>query len=155
MSLTETPPTAERVLDSPRTEADHQSSPTPSSRRPLGPTLAWVGIGAALLGLAVLVGNAVQSESEPAPVRSQMISDPKDRPGYRSPTINRPLTTGDPKDWPGYGPITGDPRVGDPKDRPGYRSPTIDRPLTTGDAKDWPGYGSVTGHFPTPVTGTD
>jgi hypothetical protein len=128
MSLTETPTTADGALDSPPTVADHPSSPTKPMRRPMGPTLAWLAIGAALLGLAVLVVNVAQSDSEPPSVRSQVISDPKDRPGYRSPTIDRPLTTGDPKDWPGYGPIAGDPRVGDPKDRPGYRSPTIDRP---------------------------
>lgn len=155
MSLTETPTAADGFLDSSRTAADHQPSTTPSSRRPSGPILAWLGIGAALLGLAVLVGSAVQSESEPASVRPQMISDPKDRPGYRSPTINRPLTTGDPKDWPGYGPVAGHPPTGDPRDRPGYRSPTIDRPLTTGDPKDWPGYGPVSRDLPVVSTGTD
>jgi hypothetical protein len=127
MSLTEMPTASDGALESSGTRADHQFSPRPSPHRPWGPRLAWLGIGGALLGLAVLVGNAVQSESQPPAVRSQMISDPKDRPGYRSPTINRPLTTGD------------------PKDRPGYRSPTIDRPLTTGDPKDWPGYGPVSG----------
>ena len=73
-----------------------------SDKSPRRWALTWILIVVALAGLATLVIRLVGddgSTDNPVPLS---ISDPKDRPGYRSPTITRELTTGDPKDHAGY-----------------------------------------------------
>jgi hypothetical protein len=85
--------------------------------------VSWILIGLALAGLGILVVRLVDSDDDPADAPGPaQITDAKDQPGYRLPTMTRALTTGD------------------AKDRPGYRLPTTTWSFTTGDAKDRPGY---------------
>lgn len=93
-----------------------------SARRPF---TSWLFVGAGVVAVGILAVSVISGGDEatdpPEPVRAQ-ISDPKDRPGYRSPTTDWQFTTGD------------------PKDHATYRLPTTDWQYTTGDAKDHAGW---------------
>jgi len=136
-----------------------------SKKSPRRWILSWVLIVVALAGLATLVIRLVGDDGSTDNAAPLSISDPKDRPGYRSPTITRELTTGDPKDHAGYQSATApassqELTTGDPKDHAGYQSatapassataavPTLapvgDWVATTGDPKDHAGYQSAT-----------
>ena len=97
-----------------------QHPPRPDRTRKV---VSWLAIGIALAVLAALVVRLVGIDDGPNnSITPAQITDAKDRPGYRLPTMTRSLTTGD------------------AKDRPGYRLPTTTWSYTTGDAKDQPGY---------------
>jgi hypothetical protein len=121
MTLTEHPritdsrsaPDAEFVVESPQDQPQHDRTRKVAS---------WIAIGVALVGLAVLVVRLVGSDDPPQAPAPTAVTDAKDQPGYRSPTITRSLTTGD------------------AKDQPRYRLPATTWSFTTGDAKDQPGY---------------
>jgi hypothetical protein len=83
----------------------------------------WIAVVLAVAVLAVLTDRFVADAAAPAP--SGPVGDPKDRIGYRSPTIQRELTTGDAKDHAPYRPplTTWEYTTGDAKDHAGYRSP--------------------------------
>ena len=137
--------TADRTRQ-PSIEPAPNSAPEPSPPRQghssVRVAVGWIAVVLAVAGLAVLAYAFVDDDAAPAP--SGPVGDPKDRIGYRSPTIQRELTTGDAKDHAPYRPAltTWEYTTGDAKDHSPYRPPLTTWEYTTGDAKDHAGYRS-------------
>ena len=111
----------------PSIEPAPNSAPEPPRRRgrsSLRVAVGWIAVVLAVAGLAVLTYAFVDDDAA-APAPSGPVGDPKDRIGYRSPTIQRELTTGDAKDHAPYRPAltTWEYTTGDARDHAGYRSP--------------------------------
>jgi hypothetical protein len=150
MTITHTHPadidTATDRSTQPSIEPAPNAAPEPSPRRRGGSSVpvavGWIAVVLAVAGLAVLAYRLVADDASPAP--SGPVGDPKDRIGYRSPTIQRDLTTGDAKDHALYRPAltSWEYTTGDAKDHALYRPPLTTWQYTTGDAKDHLGYRS-------------
>jgi hypothetical protein len=127
----------------PAPNAAREPSPPRRGRSSLRVAVGWIAVVLAVAGLAVLT-YAFVADDAAAPAPSGPVGDPKDRIGYRSPTIQRELTTGDAKDHAPYRPAltTWEYTTGDAKDHAPYRPPLTTWEYTTGDAKDHAGYRS-------------
>jgi hypothetical protein len=137
--------TATNRTTQPSIEPAPNAAPEPSPRRGRSSVrlaVGWIAVVLAVAGLAVLTYRFVADDAAPAP--SGPVGDPKDRIGYRSPTIQRDLTTGDAKDHATYRPAltSWDYTSGDAKDHAPYRPPLTTWEYTAGDAKDHAAYSS-------------
>ncbi|MCU0261944.1 MAG: hypothetical protein MUE78_13075 [Ilumatobacteraceae bacterium] len=114
------------------------TSARPRRRIPGGVAAGWIAVAVTVGAVGLLAYRFLADDPAPAPSPPASVSDAKDQAGYRSPTIQRELTSGDAKDRPTYRPAltAWEYTTGDAKDHATYRSPYLQRELTTGDPKD-------------------